>query len=285
MQLNLYSAKGKKLEKKVTLSDGVFGVPVNKQLIQVALYVYSSNQRQGTATTKTRGEISGGGAKPWKQKGTGRARQGSIRSPIWKGGGVVFGPRGNRNFKKVLTKKMRGNVMRSVFSLLAKQKKVIVIEGVELGKGKYTQNVLKLVKALPVENKVLFIHSGKVRELYLGCRNLQNVDSIVVEELNVYALTNYDYVVILADCIEAIENRWAAGAKKIEKAEEKSNVKKVTQSDGLKDLKLSARIVNTLMKEKITTLDKLRTAVDSGKEIPGIGGKSLLEIKKVLKQQ
>lgn len=141
---------GKK-EKEIELNDEIFGVRVNERLLQLARTAFAANLRRGTASTKTRKDVRGGGKKPWKQKGTGRARAGSSRSPIWRGGGTVFGPH-PRSYNVNMPKTMRKQALISALSLRAKEQSLVVLEGVELDSHK-TKEFAQIVKALPVTKK------------------------------------------------------------------------------------------------------------------------------------
>lgn len=294
MQLPVYSPKGTKTSKKVTVDDVVFNAPVNEHLLQMAVYVYRSNQRSVAAHTKTRSEVRGGGAKPWRQKGTGRARHGSIRSPIWKGGGVTFGPRSDRNYKKKLTKKMRKNAVRSIFSQFAGEKKVLILESTDLKDERLTKQVISLYEKLPVEGNVLFIQPERNRELYLGARNLPYAGVINVEDVNVYTLATYDYIVILQDALDKIHAFWGTDAGDRKREQKAVRVKKEAHKKVAEDskskqkegsvgsLKISERIKTALEKAGIQSVDELREKVDSGKKIAGVGKKSEDELKKVL---
>ena len=156
MVAEYFDKTGKLKTEKFTLNDEVFGVKVNKTLLTQAVNTYLANQRQSNANVKTRGEVRGGGKKPWKQKGTGRARASSIRSPLWRGGGVSFGPKSTDNYKVSLSTKMVQNAIRSAFSLKASENAVVVYEDIDLGKEAKTQKLLKLLKDFGKE-KILII--------------------------------------------------------------------------------------------------------------------------------
>jgi len=298
MELNLYSTKGRKLNKKIKLDESVFGAKVNHSLMRTAVHVYLSNQRQSAAHTKTRGVVRGGGAKPWRQKGTGRARHGSIRSPIWKGGGIAFGPLKERNYRKKLTKKTRKAAIRSVFSFFIKKKGVFILEGIDFDKEHLTKQVIGLTKKLPVEEKVLYIQKGNLKDLYLGSRNLKKVNVITVNEVNVFTLLNHKSLVILKDALDDISKFWGSTTKvtkkdDVEKTEGRRRIrsvrkklvgKKETRKEKLVgELKLSTRIINVLTKKGVKTQRTLEDKIRKGEKIKGIGGKGLEEIKKVLK--
>lgn len=287
MEFPLYSSKGKKLSKKVTLEDGVFAAKINTPLMRTAVHVFLSNQRQATAHTKTRGEVRGGGAKPWKQKGTGRARHGSIRSPIWKGGGVVFGPRTERNYKRKLPNKMKKAALRSALSYFASDKRLVILESLDVDQNRLTKQVLGLTEKLPVEGKVLYIQKGNLKNLYLGSRNLKHINVITVHEVNVYTLLNHKFLVILQDALEDIYKFWGRTKEVKDHGKEKVVRKKVgagaKEKKTLGDMGFSTRVVNALQKQGITTSAKLEEKVRKGEKIEGVGAKSMEEIKKVLK--
>jgi large subunit ribosomal protein L4 len=292
MELNLYSSKGKKLVKKIHLEDFIFAAKINKPLMRTAIHVYLANQRQATAQVKTRGEVRGGGAKPWRQKGTGRARHGSIRSPIWKGGGVVFGPRKERIYKGKLTKKMKKAAIRSVFSYFAKNKQIIVLEGVDFGKSRFTKQLVYLTEKLPVGEKTLYIQKGNLKSLYLGSRNLSKINVLPVNEVNVYDLLNHKSLIILKDALEEINKFWGKREKKRieETGKEETREKKVSSGKGIQreggsieGLKLSSRVQNALLKSNIKSKEQLVNIIKKGEKIKGVGDKSLEEIRKILK--
>lgn len=292
MQLNLYSSKGKKLNKKITLDDSVFKSKVSRKMMSFAVYVYLSNKRQATAHTKTRGEVRGGGVKPWRQKGTGRARHGSIRSPIWKGGGVVFGPRNERVYKKKITKKMKKQAIRSAFSTFMRDRAILVLEAAEMKEKGLTKQVLRLTEKLPVKKKVLYIQDGKQKDFYLGSRNLKKIDVLSVNEVNTYQLLNHDFIVLFKDSIDLIHKFWGQKKGKKEKIvvkrEVKKDVKKTSRakkvkSESFESLGLSARIIGSLEKAGIKTVKQLKDKINKGEKITGVGAKSMEDIKRILK--
>ena len=277
MQLPLYDAKGTKLNKKVTLDSEVFGSKINMILVRQSLHVYSMNQRQATAHTKIRSEVHGGGAKPWAQKGTGRARHGSIRSPIWKGGGVVFGPRSSRNYKRKLTKKMRKAAMRSVLSYVAEEKRLIILEKIDIKDKHLTRQVLDIIEKLPVDGKILFIQGGEHKNLYFGCRNLEKINVINVFETNVYDILNHDYIVVFQNVLDTMSTFWGKKEKVLEKKKDE-----IQKKDTLKEMsELPTRVKTILDKQGLKTKEQIVSAVKKGKKIEGIGQKSIEEIKKV----
>lgn len=242
MQIETYTKTGNKAESKVTLNQSVFGAKINKDLLNQAVFVYLSNQRQSNAQTKDRGEVSGGGRKPWRQKGTGRARHGSNRSPIWKGGGATFGPDNTRNYKKQLSKNMRKSAMRAAFSYQASLNQVKVFEELDFTGTKLTQSLQKVLDKAGVKGKTLIITAEKSTNLLRAANNLPNVKVDFTGELNVYQLLNAVNVVIVKDALESINKAWAVekAAVKPEKTEEKVEKKTVSTKAALKPVKAKA---------------------------------------------
>lgn len=188
---------------KVSLSAHVFGIEPNTQVMFDAVQVYQSNLRQGTAKTKVRHEVSGGGKKPWRQKGTGRARAGSSRSPLWVGGGTVFGPTGNQNWKLSQNKAEHNLALRSALSLKTKNG-LVVVDTLEIKEAK-TKTVVSVLEALKATTKVLVVTSELEDNLLLGARNLDWVKVVPTTNVSVYDLLNVDYVVASKDAIKKLE--------------------------------------------------------------------------------
>lgn len=178
----------------VKLAGEIFGVEPHKDALFNAVNVYLSNRRQDTAKTKGRSEVRGGGKKPWRQKGTGRARAGSSRSPIWVGGGTVFGPTGNQNHKISMNKKEHALALRSALSLKVAEKKFIVIDE-EINIEAKTKAAIKLFKDLKAEGKIMLIVDDN-DELLLAVRNLGNVLPVRPNNVSVYDLLHVDYIVV-----------------------------------------------------------------------------------------
>ena len=172
--VQVINTSGKKI-KEVKAPDEIYSVPVKDHLIYEAVINYRANQRQGTASTKTRGEARGGGRKPWRQKGTGRARAGSIRSPIWKGGGTTFGPR-PRDYSYNMPRKAKKNALKSVLSKKLAEKFLLVVDVLELKEPK-TKEAAALIKALNVES-ALFVDSFENKNLFLSVRNIPKVKAV-----------------------------------------------------------------------------------------------------------
>lgn len=184
------------------LPKDIFAVEVpNHELVKLAYDSYLANARLASATTKQRGEVSGGGKKPWKQKGTGRARFGSTRNPIWRGGGVVFGPRGNENYTKKLSKTAKKVAVRQALTLANKAKKITVKEFTFKGK---TAEATKFLTANKLERKVLLVVDEKTPELMRSTNNLQNVLVVRANYLSVYHILNADHIVIAPKAVEVI---------------------------------------------------------------------------------
>jgi large subunit ribosomal protein L4 len=218
-------------------------------LLAQAVYTYQSNQRQANAQTKDRSEVSGGGKKPWRQKGTARARHGSTRSPIWAGGGVTFGPTKERNYKKRMNKKMRKQAVRSGFSLMAKNGNVLILEKID---PKKTNEVQKIIKKMKLEDKkVTFIQEDE-KGLFRSARNMDRVDAKRVGELSTYDVLNAGVMIILDEALDTISQKWGKKASKTVKSEPKKEVKKTASKKTTKKstTKTSAKKKTT---RKVTT--------------------------------
>lgn len=190
---------------KPALSKEITGVEVrNHELLKVAYDSYLANVRLGSATTKTRGDVRGGGKKPWKQKGTGRARFGSSRNPIWRGGGVVFGPSGSENHKLGLSTSSKRVALRQALALATRAKKIDVLA---LPTGSKTKDVADFLKKNGLERRVLLVAESKTPELIRATRNLQNVRLISARYLSVYHVLNADRIVLAPASVDVI-NQW-----------------------------------------------------------------------------
>jgi len=192
----------------IEVSDAVFDTPLNKALIHQVMLAQLANKRAGTHSTKTRAEVRGGGRKPWRQKGTGRARQGSIRSPQWRGGGITFGPK-PRDYSQATPKKMRRAAIKSLLSQKVRDGEITVVEDFVLPALK-TQAVLKALAELEITTKCLVVNeTNSQKELWQACHNLQRVKSIPAAILNTIDLLNYDHLVVSVQAIRHIEALWA----------------------------------------------------------------------------
>ena len=191
---------------KMKLSDAVFAVEVNDAALHQVVVNYLANQRQGTQSTKTRTEVRGGGRKPWRQKGTGRARQGSIRAPQWTGGGVALGPK-PRDYRYRINKKVRLLAMKSALTAKVAAKEFIVLDELKMEAIK-TAEMVKVLKALNAE-KALIVTAEKNENVYKSARNIENVKATFVNEMNVYEILKYDAVVADKDAVKKIEEVYA----------------------------------------------------------------------------
>ncbi len=186
------------------LPKDIFAVEVpNHELLKLAYDSYLANARLASATTKQRGEVSGGGKKPWKQKGTGRARFGSTRNPIWRGGGVVFGPRGNENYTKKLSKTAKKVAIRQALTVANEAKKISVLPYEEKVTGK-TRDAVAFLKQFKLDRKVLLVTSEKTPELMRATNNLQEVLVIRANYLSVYHILNADHIVVSPQALDII---------------------------------------------------------------------------------
>ena len=195
---------------KTTLPKEVFNVEVkNHELLKLAYDSFLANSRQASATTLQRGEVRGGGKKPWKQKGTGRARFGSSRNPIWRGGGVVFGPRGNENYTKSLSKTAKRVAVKQALTLASEAKKIAIDDIKTTGK---TAEVAKYLADNKLNRKVLVVVSEKTPELMRASNNIQNVLVVSANYLSVYHILNADHIVLSAKAVPVLES-WLVGGK------------------------------------------------------------------------
>ncbi|MFC2431289.1 MAG: 50S ribosomal protein L4 [Candidatus Saccharimonas sp.] len=198
---------------KAALPKSVFEVDVpNHELLKLAYDAFLANSRQASATTKTRGEVRGGGKKPWKQKGTGRARFGSTRNPIWRHGGIVFGPRGNENYSKKLSKTSKHVALRQALTLANQDKKILVSDIKTTGK---TAEVAKFLldKKCSEKDRVLLVVDEKTPELMRATNNLANALLVRAQYLSVYYILNADKIVITPAAVKAVESWLAKEAK------------------------------------------------------------------------
>ena len=205
LKVDVLNMEGNKVG-DIELIETVFGVEVNDVVVHSALVNYLANQRQGTQSTKTRAEVRGGGRKPWKQKGTGRARQGSIRAPQWIKGGIALGPK-PRSYKYAIPKKMRQLAFRSVLTSKVQEGNLIVVDKLELNeiKTKNMVNVLNNLKA----NKALIMLSEKNLNVQASSRNIENVKTTLVNTINIFDLLKYDSLVVTEDAVKKLEEVYA----------------------------------------------------------------------------
>jgi len=212
MAVATYTKAGAAATTAAKLDEAVFGLTVdNHELLKRAYVAYMANGRGNLAVTKTRGLVSGGGRKPWKQKGTGRARFGSSRNPIWRGGGIVFGPTGEENYTKQINVKAKRLAIRQALSIAASENKVAVIEDVVLKEGK-TSELVQLFVKIKATKRILLVVEHKTDELVRASSNLQNVKVIQAQYINVYDAVNADNIVITNAAL-AVVSTWLGGDK------------------------------------------------------------------------
>jgi large subunit ribosomal protein L4 len=212
MAVSTYTKAGAKAPTPVKLDKAVFAVmPENHELIKAAYETYLANGRGNLAQTKTRGLVRGGGRKPWKQKGTGRARFGSSRNPIWRGGGITFGPTGEENYSKKLNVTAKRQALRQALSLAADAGKLIVIEDLKVKDNK-TSEADKLFGKIGVTRNALVVVGDKTDELVRATRNLPYIRLVQAGYINVFDVMNADSIVVTSDALKAISD-WLGGKK------------------------------------------------------------------------
>jgi large subunit ribosomal protein L4 len=188
---------------EVDLKEEVFGVPVHRQAMHDAVVAHLARRRRGTHDTKTRAEVTGSGRKPWRQKGTGRARAGSRKSPIWKGGGVVFGPH-PRDYGYKLPKKVRRLALKSALSSKVETGEIKVLDSLTMDQPK-TKEMAEVLRKLAVDNKALIVTAGTDQNVYKSARNIPGVKSLPAGSLNVYDLLSFGTLVITKDAVSTVE--------------------------------------------------------------------------------
>ena len=190
----------------IELNDAIFGIEANEHVMHLAVVQYLANQRQGTQSAKTRAEVRGGGRKPWRQKGTGRARQGSTRSPQWTGGGVVFAPK-PRNYSFKLNKKVKRLALQSALSTKVAENKIIVLDELNLNEIK-TKEMAKVLNNIKC-GKALIVMDGSNKNVMLSARNIPEVKTASVNTINVYDLLKYNTLVVTKEAVAKIEEVYA----------------------------------------------------------------------------
>ena len=205
-QVQVYNQEGRKTS-KLELADSVFGIEPNANAMHLAVVSYLANQRQGTQSTLTRSEVSGGGAKPWRQKGTGRARQGSTRSPQWTHGGIALGPK-PRKYKVELNKKVKRLAMKSALSAKVADEEMMVVNKIELDSIK-TKAIVEMLAKLKSAKKALIVTADVDETIYKSARNIEGVKVVTVNTLCVYDILNCDSFIVLKDAAKKIEEVYA----------------------------------------------------------------------------
>ena len=205
-KVTVYDMTGKSVG-ELNLSDAVFGIEPNTAVMHAAVVNYLANQRQGTQSTLTRSEVRGGGRKPWRQKGTGHARQGSIRAPQWRHGGIALGPK-PRDYSYSLNRKVKRLAIKSAFSSKVLDNEIIVVDGIQVDEYK-TKTVVEMLKALGVDKKALIVMPEKNEKFIKSASNIPGVKTALVNTLNTYDILNGGKLVIAKDAVAKIEEVYA----------------------------------------------------------------------------
>ena len=205
-KVDVYNMQGKKVS-DVELNEAVFGIEPNETIVHSVLVNYLANQRQGTQSTKTRAEVRGGGKKPWRQKGTGRARQGSIRAPQWIKGGIALGPK-PRSYKYTVNKKERRLAIKSILSSKVLEKELTVVDKLEIKEIK-TKTMVKALTDLKVEGKTLIVLPENNKNVLMSSRNIEGVKTITANNINVFDLLKYTNLILPVDTVKKLEEVYA----------------------------------------------------------------------------
>jgi large subunit ribosomal protein L4 len=205
-KVNVYNILGEQVG-EMELSDNVFGVEINHDALYHVIKNHLANRRQGTQSAKTRAEVRGGGRKPWRQKGTGRARQGSIRAPQWTGGGIVFAPK-PRDYSYKVPKKVKRLAMKSALSSKVAENKIIVLDKLSLEQPK-TKEMVKILENIKASKKALIVMESKDENVIKSARNIPDVQTTLVNSLNVYDILKYDSFIITQDAVKKVEEVFA----------------------------------------------------------------------------
>ena len=205
-KIDVYDIKGKKVS-DVELAESVFGIEPNEAIVHSVLVNYLANQRQGTQSTKTRAEVRGGGRKPWRQKGTGRARQGSIRAPQWIKGGIALGPK-PRSYRYTVNKQERRLAIKSFLSSKVLENELTVVDKLELSEIK-TKTMVKALADLKVEGKTLIVLPENNKNVLMSARNIEGVKTIVLNNINVFDLLKYNNLVLPLETVKKLEEVYA----------------------------------------------------------------------------
>ena len=205
-KVDVLSVDGKKV-KELELNENVFGIEPNENIVHSAIVNYLANQRQGTQNTKTRAEVSGGGRKPWRQKGTGRARQGSIRATQWIKGGIALGPR-PRSYSYKINKKEKRLAIKSILSSKVAEKELVVLDKLELKEIK-TANMVKVLNNVKAEGKTLILLPANNENVCKSSRNIEGVKTLTVDTINAYDLVKYKGLVVTEDTVKKLEEVYA----------------------------------------------------------------------------
>ena len=204
--VSVYNMEGSEVD-KIDLNDKVFAVEVNEHLIHMAVTLQLANKRQGTQKAKTRSEVSVGGKKPWRQKGTGHARQGSIRAPQWKGGGIVFAP-SPRSYSFKMNKKEKAGAMKSALTSRVNEDKFLVMDSLKFDEIK-TKKMVNVLDALKVKKALVILDGEDNANVALSTRNIKNVKAVTANAINVYDILKYETVIITKNAVSKIEEVYA----------------------------------------------------------------------------
>lgn len=205
-KVSVFDMNGKAVS-EIELSDAVFGIEPNKTVMHQAVVNYLANQRQGTQSTLTRSEVSGGGRKPWRQKGTGNARQGSIRAPQWTHGGIALGPK-PRDYSYSLNKKVKRLALKSALSSKVASSEIIVVDEIKLDEIK-TKSIVNMLSALGADKKTLIVMPEIDEKVIRSANNIENVKTTLVNTLNVYDILNCNHFVVAKDAVAKLEEVYA----------------------------------------------------------------------------
>ena len=208
METKVYNQDGKEIS-EIELNEAIFGLPWNDDLVHQAVRVAFANQRPVLASTKDRSEVRGGGRNPWRQKGTGRARHGSIRSPLWKGGGVTFGPTSERNFKLKINKKMAQKALIMALSGKAKDNEILILDDLKLSAPKTKEMAKVMLNFSQIKNALLVI-SEPNENVKRAAKNLPNLEIININNLNILDILKYQYVILTKSGVEYLNKKYAS---------------------------------------------------------------------------
>ncbi len=210
MKIKLYNQEGKEL-REIDIPEDVFGLDINHDLLHQAFLAQKNNKRAAIANTKTRSDVRGGGKKPWKQKGTGRARASSIRSPLWRGGGIIFGPTNERNFSQKINKKMKKKAVLVALSSKLSSNELTIIDNIALADAK-TKLAKNIVNNLSIKEKTLIVQPSVDDTIQRSFRNIPRIKTILANSLNVVDLLEYKRLVVIEDAINVIKENFVVKA-------------------------------------------------------------------------
>ena len=203
-KLDMLNLNGEKV-KEINLKDNIWNIEPNNNVLHDAIVLTLASRRQGTHKVKTRSEVSGGGRKPWRHKGTGNARQGSIRAPQWRGGGIVFGPTPDRNYTKKMNRKERRLALKSALTYKAREKELILVDNIKFETNKTKEMMLLLNKLDLVNEKILLVINELDENICLASRNIGNIKVVLPEEVNTYDVVNADKMLLTESSLQKLE--------------------------------------------------------------------------------